>query len=331
MSSALKRHWRPSHYDAAAQTRSRNYALCITSGIVVLAVLLMSFSKQPQRMLLPAAAAGPVPLVMRIEYVPPVAEPEQKPVDRRLMADNSPFSVALPPQDEPEQPKETPKPEETLRVAEQKPKVQPPAPKPKPAPDKAAPQKVQPPRLKDAVPGPRNQEGHPQGNPDGGIAGGVPGGVPGGRAGGMDGGVAGGVPASTRNMALSRILSAVEKHKNYPKHARRSGAEGLVILRDGDPGEPEVTLSPPRYHYQHRAEIEALVQHGDPAQRDTALDTLLETVAQALDGQTSLGGLVDYLHIETPDFLSETVEGAPTIKAAVVPVILEYSTSNPLN
>lgn len=108
-------------------------------------------------------------------------------------------------------------------------------------------------------------------------------------------------------------------------------ADGLIILRDGDPGEPEVTLSPTRYHYQHRAEIEALVQHGDPAQRDTALDTLLETVAQALDGQTSLGGLVDYLHIETPDFLSETVEGAPTIKAAVVPIILEYSTSNPLN
>ncbi len=108
-------------------------------------------------------------------------------------------------------------------------------------------------------------------------------------------------------------------------------ADGLIILRDGDPGEPEVTLSPTRYHYQHRAEIEALVQHGDPAQRDTALDALLETLAQALDGQTSLGGLVDYLHIETPDFLSETVEGAPTIKAAVVPIILEYSTSNPLN
>jgi hypothetical protein len=108
-------------------------------------------------------------------------------------------------------------------------------------------------------------------------------------------------------------------------------AEGLLILRDGDPGEPEVTLSPTRYHYQHRAEVEALVQHGDSAQRDTALDILLETVAQALDGQTSLGGLVDYLHIETPDFLSETVEGAPTIKAAVVPIILEYSTSNPLN
>lgn len=108
-------------------------------------------------------------------------------------------------------------------------------------------------------------------------------------------------------------------------------ADGLIILRDGDPGEPEVTLSPTRYHYQHRAEIEALVQHAEQAQRDQALDALLGILAQVLDGQTSLGGLVDYLHIETPEFLSETVEGAPTIKAAIVPVILEYSTSNPLN
>lgn len=107
-------------------------------------------------------------------------------------------------------------------------------------------------------------------------------------------------------------------------------AEGLFIVRDGDPGEPEVTLSPTRYHYQHRAEIEALVQHGDQVQRDAALDDLLGILAQALDGQTSLGGLVDYLHIQTPEFLSETVEGAPTIKAAVVPIILEYSTTNPL-
>lgn len=107
--------------------------------------------------------------------------------------------------------------------------------------------------------------------------------------------------------------------------------EGLIILRDGDPGKPEVTLSPTRYYYQHRVEIEALVQHAEQMQRDLALDSLLKILAQALDGQTSLGGLVDYLHIETPEFLSETVEGAPTIKAAVVPVILEYSTSNPLN
>ena len=53
----------------------------------------------------------------------------------------------------------------------------------------------------------------------------------------------------------------------------RVPAEGLLILRDGEPGEPEVTLSPLRYHYQHRAEIEAVVQGAD---RDGAFDALTE-------------------------------------------------------
>ena len=51
----------------------------------------------------------------------------------------------------------------------------------------------------------------------------------------------------------------------------RVPTDGLLILRDGEPGEPEVTLSPLRYHYQHRAEIEAVVQGTD---RDDAFDTL---------------------------------------------------------
>jgi len=37
-------------------------------------------------------------------------------------------------------------------------------------------------------------------------------------------------------------------------------AEGLVILRESQPGEKEPALSPLAYHYQHRAEIEAAVQ-----------------------------------------------------------------------
>lgn len=40
----------------------------------------------------------------------------------------------------------------------------------------------------------------------------------------------------------------------------RVPADGLLILRDGEPGEPDVTLSPLAYHYRHRAEIEAVVQ-----------------------------------------------------------------------
>ena len=142
---------------------------------------------------------------------------------------------------------------------------------------------------------------------------------------------------SKREQALAGLFLWLKDNITGPSVLRNDPlptkvpSEGLFILRDGDPGEPEVTLSPTRYHYQHRVEVEALVQHAEQVQRDLALDNLLGILAQALEGKTNLGGLVDYLHIETPDFLSETVEGAPTIKAAVVPVILEYSTSNPLN
>ena len=48
----------------------------------------------------------------------------------------------------------------------------------------------------------------------------------------------------------------------------RLPAGGLVILRDGDPGTPEVTLSPLQYHYEHRAEVEVIVQGKTPATRD---------------------------------------------------------------
>ena len=50
-------------------------------------------------------------------------------------------------------------------------------------------------------------------------------------------------------------------------------AGGLVILRDGDPGAPEVTLSPLAYHYEHRAETEVIVQGKTPAARANAFDT----------------------------------------------------------
>lgn len=52
-----------------------------------------------------------------------------------------------------------------------------------------------------------------------------------------------------------------------------------MILRDGEPGEPEVMLSPLVYHYQHRAEIEAVVQGAD---REAAFDTLIASIGAAL-------------------------------------------------
>jgi hypothetical protein len=107
----------------------------------------------------------------------------------------------------------------------------------------------------------------------------------------------------------------------------RIPTEGLLILRDGEPGEPEVTLSPLRYHYQHRAEIEAVVQGAD---LDVAFDTLCAEIGAALAADRTLGGLCDWIEGEAPQPLDLPVEGAASLKAAVIRVSLFYSTSDPL-
>ena len=93
----------------------------------------------------------------------------------------------------------------------------------------------------------------------------------------------------------------------------RVPAAGLLILRDGEPGEPEVTLSPLRYHYQHRAEIEAVVQGVD---RDAAFDTLTASIGAAIAADRTLGGLCDWVEAEAPRPVDLPVEGAASLKAA---------------
>ena len=108
----------------------------------------------------------------------------------------------------------------------------------------------------------------------------------------------------------------------------RVPAEGLLILRDGEPGEPEVTLSPLRYHYQHRAEIEAVVQGAD---RDAAFDSLCASIGVAIAADRTLGGFCDWVEAEAPRPVDLPIEGAASLKASVIPVILHYTTTDPLN
>ena len=102
---------------------------------------------------------------------------------------------------------------------------------------------------------------------------------------------------------------------------------GLMILRDGEPGEPEVTLSPLTYHYRHRAEIEAVVQGAD---RDATFDALCASIGAVIAADRTLGGLCDWVEAEAPQPVDLPVEGAASLKAAVIPVILHYSTTDPL-
>jgi hypothetical protein len=141
----------------------------------------------------------------------------------------------------------------------------------------------------------------------------------------------GDIMPSTREATLVALLARLSA---LPATALRGEvlpervpADGLLILRDGEPGEPEVTLSPLAYHYQHGAEIEAVVQGGD---RDAAFDTLCASIGAALASDRTLGGLCDWVEAEAPRPVDLPVEGAASLKGAVVPVILHYSTADPL-
>jgi hypothetical protein len=108
----------------------------------------------------------------------------------------------------------------------------------------------------------------------------------------------------------------------------RIPASGLIILRDGQPGEPEVTLSPLRYHYQHRAELEVVVQAGTG--QASAFDDLVAAIGTALEADRTLGGLCDWVEPEAPASVDLPVEGAAALKAAVITVVLHYTTTGPL-
>jgi hypothetical protein len=103
---------------------------------------------------------------------------------------------------------------------------------------------------------------------------------------------------------------------------------GLIILRDGQPGEPEFTLSPLRYHYEHRAELEVVVQA--PNGRASAFDTLIAVIGTVLETDRTLGGLCEWVEPEAPASVDLPIEGAAALKAAVITVVLHYTTTGPL-
>ena len=126
---------------------------------------------------------------------------------------------------------------------------------------------------------------------------------------------------------LSTLDVSVKRNDPLPQKIPDGG---LVILRDGNVGEPEILLSPPYYIFTHRAELEVIVQQEAPAERDQALDWLLVEIGELLLSDPRLDGQVDYMHADPPEFVEEPVEGGVTIKGAIVPIVLEYTSNSNL-
>ncbi len=137
---------------------------------------------------------------------------------------------------------------------------------------------------------------------------------------------------STPEAALKALLAALTAAK--PRRARiernaqlpvSAPAAGLIILRDGDPGEPLVVMGPLTYEYEHVADVDII------ANNDALFDALKQSVGTALAADRTLGGLTFDLRARQPvKTLVRDIEGRAAFTAATVPVVLHYTTSDPL-
>ena len=127
---------------------------------------------------------------------------------------------------------------------------------------------------------------------------------------------------------LSALPATVRRNEVLPE---KIPAAGLVILRDGDPGEPDVTLNPRTEFYSHRVEIEVFMARDVTGGGETALDALLGAIGTALRIDPSLGGLAENLTPSAPETGALAIEGAAPILTARLVVTVEYLVSDPFN
>jgi hypothetical protein len=104
----------------------------------------------------------------------------------------------------------------------------------------------------------------------------------------------------------------------------RLGPGGAVTLFDGDPGEPEIDLSPLTYNYAHT--IPLAFAAGDA----TSVDAMQRAVGAAVEADRSLGGLCQFLETTAPDGEALDVAGAESAAQSSAAIVAHYSTRSPL-
>ena len=120
----------------------------------------------------------------------------------------------------------------------------------------------------------------------------------------------------------------IERNSAVPE---KIPAGRMIVLRDGDPGEPDTALGGfGGVYYSHDVEIELYVEEGDAMARDAAFDTLVQAVGTVLETDPTLGGLAFGMTYGRPEIDTEAVAGAPAIKTGTITVTVEYETASPL-
>lgn len=120
----------------------------------------------------------------------------------------------------------------------------------------------------------------------------------------------------------------VKRNETVPQRIARGG---LIMLHDGEPGEPEVYLSPLAYAFQHRFEADVMIDLPQASERDGALDALKVAIGAAIAADRTLVGLCDYVEAEAPQTLELPIEPSAALKAANIGIVCSYTTPDPLS
>lgn len=124
------------------------------------------------------------------------------------------------------------------------------------------------------------------------------------------------------------LAAKIERNTALPEKIPGSG---LLILRDGTPGEPEQSLGGFGGAYcRQDAEIEIYVESGEATARDAAFDTMLQQIGTVLDADPTLGGLAFGMTYSRPEIDTEAVIGGPAIKAGTLIVAVEFEADTAL-
>ncbi len=129
-------------------------------------------------------------------------------------------------------------------------------------------------------------------------------------------------------LSLGPSVATVKRNAALPE---RVSDQAMAILRDGEMGDPDVSLSPLMYHWRHQVAVELFVAEPDAGARDARMDGLLMELATLIEADRTLGGAIEYAEIGPPKFDDLAPEGTSGIKACLLPVVLHYSSSGPLN
>lgn len=129
---------------------------------------------------------------------------------------------------------------------------------------------------------------------------------------------------------VAAALPDADVKRNLAK-AERIPPGGLVIVRDGEPGDPEVMLSPLTYVYTHRIPIEVAVYETSSQSREQVLDEMLGAIGATVAADRTLGGLCDFIEAEAPATDDVETAGARAGRWADAAILAVYGTTDPLN